>query len=147
MTLATILSRHRLSLSPFFILATVCVISNLVAFTLSFRMPAGYVELDPLVQPGLIVSLVKTEGIALIATLALWVGVKHPSERIIFQSLVAGFFAADAVSDGVLFATASQLLATEIAWLAAASMPVAAGLLLLRREKALRMKGQGQPIP
>ena len=136
--LATSLLRNRLSASPFVIFTAIGMVSNLVAFALSYNMPAGYTELDTLVQPGLLISLAKTEGIVLLATLVIAVALRHPPERLFFQSLVAGFFAADAVNDVVLFSTGSQLLATEFAWLAAASLPVAAGLLVLRRDRGLR---------
>ena len=79
-----------------------------------------------MVQPGLLLSLLKTEGVILIASLALAAWVNKTSVRVAFQSLLAGYFAADAVNDVIIVATGNAFLATELGLLVAASLPLLA---------------------
>lgn len=122
----------RFSKSPFGVFSVVSLLSNLVAFVVSSGPPAGYIELDPSVQPGLLLSLARTEGILLIAALVISKSLRSAPERIALQGLVAGFLTADAVNDVVLLATGSTLLAMEFAWVTATTIPTIGALAMLR---------------
>lgn len=119
-------------------LVLVCTISNLVAFVASSNLTPKYIELDSLVQPGHLLSLARTEGMILLATISLRVLVRSNLQRVALQGLVAGFLTADAVNDIILVTNGSWFLATELAYVTAASIPAMAVLMasesLLRHE-------------
>lgn len=121
----------RLAGPGFAALTLVSAISNAAAYQVSSSLPSGYVELDPSAHPGLLSSLGRTECTILLVSFLLLALVRNPTERIALQSLVTGFLTADAVNDLVLFETGSWLLATEFAYVAAASIPTIAVLALV----------------
>lgn len=121
----------------------VCTISNFVAFLVSSNLTSKYVELDSLVQPGHLLSLARTEGLILVASMSLMVLVRSNLQRVALQSLVAGFLTADAINDIVLVTTGSWLLATELAYVMAASIP--ALTVLMASECLSRREVSGSP--
>jgi len=126
-------SRSDIGASPFAALAVLCAVSNLVAFTISSGLRSNYIELDPLVRAGSLLSLAVSEGIILAASIVLLVLVRDVVERTVLQGLVSGFFVADAVNDTVLVSTGNLFLATELAWATAAVIPAMVGISLLHR--------------
>ncbi len=116
-------------------LAILCVVSNFIAFVVSSGLRSNYVELDPSVQPGSLLSLGMTEGIILAVSVSLFVLIHDAAERTVLLGLVSGFFAADAVNDVVLVSTGSMYLAMELAWITAVAIPSVVGISLLRMSR------------
>jgi len=124
--------------SFFAALTILCIASNLIAFVVSSGHPPMYIELDRLVQPGSILSLVRTEGFILISSFVLLALVRNVAERVIFQGLILGVLAADAVNDIALVSTGSWPFAIVTALATAVSIPALVGILMSRRlEKSL----------
>jgi hypothetical protein len=119
--------------SFFAALTILCIASNLIAFVVSSGLPPMYVELDRLVQPGSLLSLVRTEGFILISSFVLLALVRNVSERMILQGLVLGVLAADAVNDIALVSTGNWLFAVGAALATAVSIPALVGILMSRR--------------
>jgi len=118
--------------SFFAVLTVLCAASNLIAFLVSSGLPRMYIELDRLVQPGSLFSLIRTEDSILIGSLVLLALVRNVVERSILQGLILGVLAADAVNDFVLVSTGSWLLAMELALTTAVLIPVLVGIVLSR---------------
>jgi hypothetical protein len=114
--------------SSFAVLAIFGMVSNLVAFVVSSGLPSNYIELDPLVQPGSLLSLARTEGIILAVSLVILTMMQESSERMALQGLITGFFTADAVNDIILISTGNSFLAMELAWVTAAAIPAMVGM-------------------
>jgi hypothetical protein len=121
----------RTQFSPLVALAAT---SNLVAFMVSSHPLGGAVELNSAVQPGFLSSLVRTEGLVLLASVVIVVFVRKDFERIALQSLVTSLFFADAVNDVFLILTNNLLITAEASYVAAASVPLVM-VLRLRRDK------------
>ena len=85
-----------------------------------------------MVQPGLLLSLANTEGVILVESLALVAWVNKTGVRVAFQSLLAGYFAADEANDVVIIVTGNAIVATELALAVAASLPLLAWSILLK---------------
>jgi len=95
-------------------------------------------ELDQWVAPGSLLSLGRTEGLILAGSVLFYLVSPRGLERIAIQSLVSGFFTADAVNDVILRTTGSNLLATEFSWVAAAMLPMMAFMTILDQKTAER---------
>jgi len=119
--------------SVFVALTMLCIASNLMAFVVSSGLPPMYVELDRLVQPGSLLSLLRTEGIILIISFVLLGLVRNVVERTVFQGLILGVLAADAVNDIALVYTGNWPIAIETALATAVSIPALVGILMSRR--------------
>lgn len=119
--------------SFFAALTILCIVSNLIAFVASSGLSPMYIELDRLVQPGSLLSLVRTEGLILISSFVLLALVRNVTERIILQGLILGVLAADAVNDIALVCTGNWPFAIETALATAVSIPALVGILMSRR--------------
>jgi len=111
----------RPSVSITLVLASIS--ANLLAFTLSLRIPSGASEVNPLVHPGLLVSLGYSEGIIVLISFMLSVLIRDEAKRSVVLAAVLAVLTGDALNDIVFSVTNSQFLAVDISYAFTALIP------------------------
>jgi len=99
------------------------ILANLLAFTLSLRIPSGASEVNPLVHPGSLASLGYSEGVIVLVSLALSILVRDEGRRCVILAAVVAILTGDVVNDVVFSVTNSQFLAVDISYSLTALIP------------------------
>jgi hypothetical protein len=115
------LTAYRPSVS--FTLVLTSISANLLAFTLSLRIPSGASEVNPLVHPGTIASLGFSEGIIVLVSFALSRLLQDEAKRSVILAAVLAVLTGDALNDIVFTLTNSQFLAVDISYAFTALIP------------------------
>ena len=111
-------------------LTIMCMISNFIAYVISAGLPQKYVELNLLDRPVSSLSLARSEGLILAASILLLALIRDVDQRTVLHSLVLGVLAADAVNDAALVYAGNWLLALGLAVVILVSIPAIVHTLL-----------------
>jgi len=121
-----------------FTLVLASLSANLLAFTLSLRIPSGASEVNPLVHPGLLVSLGYSEGIIVLISFVLSVLIQDEAKRSVILATVLAVLTGDALNDTVFSVTDSQFLAVDISYAFTALIPALVAIRWIQRQSAWR---------
>ena len=126
----------RPSVSFTLVLASTSV--NILAFTLSLRIPTGASEVNPLVQPGMLASLGYSEGIIVLISFVLSVLIRDEAKRSVILATVLAVLTGDALNDTVFSVTNSQFLAVDISYAFTALIPAFVAIRCIQSQSAQR---------
>jgi hypothetical protein len=122
----------RPSISSIIILASIS--ANLLAFALSLQIPNDASEVNPLVHPGMMASLLFSEGIILLVSFLLTILLHDEAKRSVVLAAVAAVLSGDALNDLVFSLTNNQFLAVDISYAFTALIPALVAMRWVRSQ-------------